>query len=165
MELFCRRNTAVSVRIFWEFLAACVGTMAFALLFQVPKRFYMLCGLIGGCGWVCYEILLIWCSVPIATFFANVVVVFLSRLFAVKKRCPVTVFLISGIFPLVPGAGIYWTAYYIVTNELEQAGQKGFLTLKVAVAIVLGILLVFELPQGVFRYLSGDRKNMRQQAG
>lgn len=149
----------MSVRILWEFLAACVGTMAFALLFQVPKRFYILCGLIGGCGWVCYKILLLWCSVPVATFFANVAVVFLSRLFAVKKRCPVTVFLISGIFPLVPGAGIYWTAYYIVTNELEQAGERGFLTLKVAVAIVLGILLVFELPQGAFRYLSGERKN------
>ena len=67
-----------------------------------------------------------------------------------------TVFLISGIFPLVPGAGIYWTAYYIVMNDLEQAGQRGFLTLKVAVAIVLSILLVFELPQGLFRRLCGE---------
>ena len=77
--------------------------------------------------------------------------VFLSRLFAVREKCPVTVFLISGIFPLVPGAGIYWTAYYIVVNELELAGQRGFQTLKIAVAIVLSILLVFELPQGIFR--------------
>lgn len=151
----------MSIRILWEFVAACVGTMAFALLFHVPRRFYILCGLIGGCGWVCYEILFLWCSAPIATFFANVAVVFLSRLFAVKERCPVTVFLISGIFPLVPGAGIYWTAYYIVMNELDQAGARGFLTLKIAVAIVLGILLVFELPQGVFRKLCGNRTNNR----
>ena len=59
----------------------------------------------------------------------------------------------------MPGAGIYWTAYYIVTNDLEQAGQRGFLTLKVAVAIVLSILLVFEFPQGLFRKLSGNTKN------
>ncbi len=149
----------MSLRILWEFLAACIGTVAFALLFQVPKKYYGLCGLIGGIGWVCYEIFLLWCSAPISTFIANVAVVFLSRLFAVKKRCPVTVFLISGIFPLVPGAGIYWTAYYIVTNDLEQAGQRGFLTLKVAVAIVLSILLVFEFPQGLFRKLSGNTKN------
>ena len=145
-------------RIAWEFLAACVGTIAFALLFHVPKRYYLLCGLIGGCGWVCYEVLLLWLSSPAATFFANVAVVSLSRLCAVKQRCPVTVFLIAGIFPLVPGAGIYWTAYYIVMNDLEQAGQRGFLTLKVAVAIVLSILLVFELPQGLFRRLCGERK-------
>lgn len=147
----------MSVRILWEFLAAFVGTTAFALLFQVPSRYYFLCGLTGGCGWICYEALLLWCSVPIATFFATVVVVFMSRLFAVKKRCPVTVFLIAGIFPLVPGAGIYWTAYYIVTNDLDQAGARGFLTLKTAVAIVLGILLVFELPQGMFRALCGEK--------
>ena len=73
-------------RIAWEFLAACVGTMAFALLFHVPKRYYLLCGLIGGCGWVFYEVLLLWCSSPVATFFANVAVVFLSRLCAVKQR-------------------------------------------------------------------------------
>lgn len=148
----------MSVRILWEFLAAFAGTMAFALLFQVPKRYYLLCGLTGACGWICYALLLNWCSAPIATFFANVAVVFLSRLFAVKQRCPVTVFLIAGIFPLVPGAGIYWTAYYIVTNDLNQAGARGFLTLKIAVAIVLGILLVFELPQGIFRALCREKK-------
>ena len=40
----------MSVRILWEFLAACIGTVAFALLFQVPKKYYGLCGLIGGVG-------------------------------------------------------------------------------------------------------------------
>ena len=133
-------------RIIWEFLAAFAGTAAFALLFQVPKRYYKYCGLIGGCGWICYQFLLTGCSEPLAAFFANVVVVFLSRFLAVREKCPVTVFLISGIFPLVPGAGIYWTAYYIVVNELGLAGQRGFQTLKIAVAIVLSILLVFELP-------------------
>ena len=43
-----------------------------------------------------------------------------------------------GLFPLVPGAGVYWTAYYIVTNELDKASQTGYMALKVAVAIVLG---------------------------
>ena len=29
--------------------------------------------------------------------------------------------LISGIFPLVPGAGIFWTSYNIVSNQLPDA--------------------------------------------
>ena len=147
----------MNIRILWEFFAAALGTMAFALLFHVPRKYYGYCGLIGGCGWVCYEVLLLWCSAPLATFFANTVVVFLSRLFAVRRECAVTVFLISGIFPLVPGAGIYWTAYYVVTNDLDLAGERGFATLKIAVAIVLSILLMFELPQSVF---SKKRKRM-----
>ena len=57
----------------------------------------------------------------------------------------------------MPGAGIYWTAYYLVTNELDLAGARGFLTLKIAVAIVLSILLVFELPQKVFSFWRKDR--------
>ena len=76
---------------------------------------------------------------------------------SVYKRCPVTVFLIAGIFPLVPGGGIYWTAFYVVTNDLERAGARGFLTLKDAVAIVLGILFVFEFPQSWFRKVLTDK--------
>ena len=93
-------------------------------------------------------------SKPGAALFATIVVILLSRLFAVRERCPVTIFLISGLFPLVPGAGVYWTAYYIVTNELDKASQTGYMALKVAVAIVLGIVFVFELPQGIFRVFS-----------
>ena len=89
---------------------------------------------------------------------AAVVVVFLSRLAAVAKECPVTIFLISGIFPLVPGAGVYWTVYYIVTDELSLAVQNGYMAVKTAVAIVLGIVFVFELPQGLFRFLMGRRR-------
>ena len=53
------------------------------------------------------------------------------------------------------GAGIYWTAYYLVTDRSALASQQGSTTLRSAVAIVLGILLVLELPQGLFRRLAG----------
>lgn len=68
-----------------------------------------------------------------------------------ERKMPGYSFLDFGDFSAGSGAGIYWTAYYIVVNELELAGQRGFQTLKIAVAIVLSILLVFELPQGIFR--------------
>lgn len=135
-----------------ELLAAGLGTAAFALLFSVPPAYYLRCGVIGGAGWLCYRLLLGLGTAP-SIFFATVLVVFFSRYSAVKRRCPVTLFLIPGIFPLVPGAGIYWTAYSIVVSRLDQAAGRGFATIKSAVAIVLGILLVFELPQGLFRAL------------
>ena len=142
----------MSVHLIFEFLTAFVGTIAFALLFQVPKEYYVNCGLAGGCGWICYKLLLAGCGLFGSTFFATVLVVFLSRLSAVRRHCPVTIFLIAGIFPLVPGAGIYRTAYYVVTDQLAKASDRGFQTLKIAVAIVLGILFVFEFPQKWFRW-------------
>lgn len=137
---------------------AFLGTMAFALLFHVPKQYFMACGFVGACGWLVYQWMLLWCTAPIAAFLANSVVVLLSRFLAVRKRCPVTLFLISGIFPLVPGAGIYWTAFYIVTNDLAKAGEYGFHTLKIAGAIALSILLVLELPQKLFQLGCRNKK-------
>lgn len=104
-----------TIRLIAEFFAACVGTIAFALLFQVPRKYYLYCGLAGACGWICYKLILPHTTEPVSIFFATVLVILLSRSFAVYKRCPVTVFLIAGIFPLVPGSGIYWTAFYVVT--------------------------------------------------
>lgn len=141
-----------------EILAAMVGTIAFSLLFGVPRKYYAYCGLIGGAGWGVYSAAgLLWAPAQSALA-ATIVVILLSRLAAVKERCPVTIFLISGIFPLVPGAGVYWTVYYMVTDQLYLAVQTGYTAVKVAVAIVLGIVFVFELPQGVFRALVGRRR-------
>ena len=141
-----------------EILAAMVGTIAFSLLFGVPRKYYAYCGLIGGAGWGVYSAAgLLWAPAQSALA-ATIVVILLSRLAAVKERCPVTIFLISGIFPLVPGAGVYWTVYYMVTDQLYLAVQTGYTAVKVAVAIALGIVFVFELPQGLFRALVGRRR-------
>ena len=83
------------------------GTVAFSILFNVHKRFYFCCGLTGMAGWLCYCALAPLGSAPMACFAGTIVVVLLSRIFAVWKKCPITVFLVSGIFPLVPGAGVY----------------------------------------------------------
>lgn len=85
----------MSVHLIFEFLTAFVGTIAFALLFQVPKEYYVNCGLAGGCGWICYKLLLAGCGLFGSTFFATVLVVFLSRLSAVRRHCPVTIFLLQ----------------------------------------------------------------------
>lgn len=134
----------------FQLLTAMVGTVAFSVLFGVPRKYYLYCGLIGGAGWGFYSAALNIATPAEASLFATMVVILLSRFAAVWKECPVTVFLISGIFPLVPGAGVYWTAYYMVTDQLRLAAETGYQAAKCAVAIVLGIVFVFELPQGMF---------------
>lgn len=131
--------------------AAAIATVGFSLLFGVPAPYYPSCALIGGISWLAYLLILPYTSVSIATFVSTVLVILMSRWFAVRERCPVTIFLISGIIPLVPGAGIYRAAYYTVTDQLHLAVQTGFDSIKVAVAIVLGIVFVFEIPQRVFQ--------------
>ena len=58
-----------------------------------------------------------------------------------------TIFLLPGIFPLVPGAGIYYTAYYLFAGRAGAFfASKGGETFKVALALALGIALVCSLP-------------------
>ncbi|MEE1085721.1 MAG: threonine/serine exporter family protein [Schaedlerella sp.] len=142
-----------------EIFVAAVGTIAFSVLFGVPARFYPYCGLIGGIGWGIYSLIEADGSVVAASFVATFVVVFLSRFAAVLQHCPVSVFLVSGIFPLVPGASVYWTAYYLVTDQVMLGLERGYLAVKIAFAIVLGIVCVFEIPQKFFAKMCGRRKN------
>lgn len=128
-----------------------LGTLAFSILFNVPKKYYMYCGLTGMAGWLVYCAAEPFASATVAAFFGTLVVVLLSRIFAVWRKCPITVFLISGIFPLVPGASVYYTAYYLVTGELRMAAIKGLDSVKIAFAIVFGIACVFSIPKQWFQ--------------
>ena len=104
-----------------------VGTIGFAIMYNVPKKYYIGCGVTGMAGWIVYLLVsgMNYVSAAVGSFFGAFIVVLISRMLSVKMRCPITIFLISGILPLVPGAGIYNTVYYIVTNQLTQAALKG----------------------------------------
>jgi len=138
---------------FIEFIVAFFATAAFSILFNVPKRQWAFAGLTGGMGWLCYRLVEEPSGGILATFVAVIVVTLLSRALAVIRKSPVTVFLVSGIFPLVPGVGIYYTSYYFMMNDLTLASQKGIETIKIAVAIAIGIVCVLIIPQKVFSLL------------
>ncbi len=128
------------------------GTIGFAIMYNVPKKYYIGCGVTGMAGWIVYLLVsgMKYVSAAVGSFFGAFIVVLISRMLSVKMRCPITIFLISGILPLVPGAGIYNTVYYIVTNQLTQAALKGIESLKIAFAIVMGIVIVVSIPRDVF---------------
>ena len=138
----------------WRFCSevffAGLGTMAFSLIFHVPTRYYPRCGVTGAAGWLVFLALRGALGTLTATFLATLAVVLISRFSSVQQRCPVTIFLISGIFPLVPGLGIYQTAYALVEGDLAGASLTGFETVKLAAAMVLAILVGFEVPAGWF---------------
>ena len=86
----------------------------------------------------------------LAIFVASIAVTVLSRILANVRRMPVTVYLISGIISLVPGAGMYNTVYNIISSDYMKAMYTGVDTIKVAVAIAVGIVFVFALPNKMF---------------
>jgi uncharacterized membrane protein YjjB (DUF3815 family) len=129
-----------------QLIAAFLGTVSFAALFGVPRKYYFDAGFCGTIGWLLYLVLSRYTAMSPAEvlFCSTALVTLISLLQSTGRRCPITVFLISGIFPLVPGAGIFWTSYNIVSNQLPEALNTGFAALKATVAIAFGILAVME---------------------
>ncbi len=144
----------------WQFAAAFIGTSAFAILFGSPRMEYFAAGVIGAIGWAAYLAIT---RNGVTSAFAGIIlatalVCVMSRLVAVWHRCPSTVFLLCGIFPLVPGAGVFWFTYYLVSSQYHLSAFTGINAMKAAIAIVLGIVFAMELPQ---RFFSGIRNRHR----
>ncbi len=138
-----------------QFAVCMVATISFAVLFAAPRSELLCCGFAGALGWAVYLL----CSnsgmtAAISSLLATLTLTLISRAFAALRRIPVTVYLISGIFPLVPGAGIYYTSYHFIMDETAASSANGVQTAKVAGAIVLGIIAGFAVPQGWFHALS-----------
>lgn len=139
--------TFILANMFCSFL----GTITFSVLFNVPRRFYLCCGLTGMAGWLCYCAAVNPTSITTATFLGTVLVVLMSRMLAVWKKCPITVFLVPGIFPLIPGASVYYTVFNVVQGNLAEAAGRGMSAIKIAFAIVLGIIFVVSIPKQWFQ--------------
>lgn len=144
----------------WQTLAAFIGTFAFAILFGVPRQHYATCGIIGAIGWAAFLIMTRAgiAGTMVSITFSTVLICLMSRMVAVWDKCPSTVYLLCGIFPLVPGAGIFWFTYYLVAEKFRLSMTTGFNAGMAAIAIVLGIILAMEFPQRWFSKLRRKSK-------
>lgn len=130
-----------------------IGTMGLALIYNVPKNYLVGCGFTGMLGWMGYYIVVhaVGGSPSLASFVGAFVVALTSRIMAVIMKCPMTIFLISGIVPLVPGASVYQMVYYLIIDQATVAFGFGLLAVKMAFAIVLGIIIIFSIPRNLFQ--------------
>ena len=131
-----------------HFVVVVIATISFGMTFQVPRRHDLAAGLTGAVGWMVYifGVELFGMSPAIATLVATLPLTACARFFSINHKAPVTIFLLPGIFPLVPGAGIYYTAYYFIQNNNALALSNGISTFKIAVVLATGIALVLGIP-------------------
>ena len=139
-------------------LAAGIGTMAFCVLFSVPQKYFLDCGFVGVVEWIVYLIVKELCGYSIGIFAAALTITVLSRYFAVKRRCPMTIFLVTGIFPLVPGAGIYHMAYFASLSSYNRAIYYFMEALKAAFAIAVAIAVGSAIPAKYFQIAQKEKK-------
>lgn len=132
-----------------------IGTVAFAFLFHSPKKYYLDQGFLGAVSWLLYLIMnMLFHTEVLSIFTPALAVTLLSRFLAVRRKCPVTVFLSTSIFPLIPGLSFYRGVYFLITGS-EILGwtymQSCFIS---AFAIAIAISVVQQIPAGFFRRLA-----------
>ena len=62
-------------------LLASTGSLAFAILYNVPRKFYLCAAFTGMAGWFCYYLIVPFTDTAVASFFGAVGVVLVSRIF------------------------------------------------------------------------------------
>ena len=121
-------------------IASFGATVGSAIVFNTSKYNIVRAGIVASLGWFVY--LLIKNTSPslaVAYFAGAFVVALLSEVFAFIFKNPATVYLLPGLFPLVPGGGMFQTMEAAVSGNMENALSIGFSTLTAAGAIAIGI--------------------------
>ena len=123
-------------------LVACVASGGFAVIYNIHGLGIFICALGGGLGWLTYLL-----TAPLGgdiaqTLCAAIVIAAYSEIMARIRRCPVTGYLLVGIFPLVPGGGVYYTMEHAINGETTLFLSTFLHTLGVAGALAVGVLLV-----------------------
>ena len=151
--------TPVSVpAITYPFLNQCIyaaiGCYGFVILFNIHGPGGLLCVLGGFLSWAVYLFAMkLGAGDIICYFWSALFASVYSEVMARIRKCPTIAYLVVSIFPMIPGAGVYYTMNYAVRGEMELFAAKFMHTAAVAGIIAVGILL----GSTVFRMYS-DRK-------
>ncbi|MGB4311654.1 MAG: threonine/serine exporter family protein [Natronincolaceae bacterium] len=129
-----------------NFVHAYISTVGFAIIFNTPKSALIKSGLVGGLGWLIYVLTKsLFNSVIFSTFIASMSIALLGEYFAFIDKNPVTIYIIPGIIPLVPGFGLYNTMLSIVEKQFDKVAEHGSETLMISMAIAGALVIVLSV--------------------
>lgn len=123
-------------------VAGFAATYCYAVLYQVPKKALVLVGLVGTGAWLVQEFISrLGVAAVASAFIGGMFVAMGSEFLARRVRMPVTVFVVGGIVPLVPGSKAYATMREFVMGNEMFGIVRGAETILIAAAISAGLLL------------------------
>lgn len=123
-------------------LAAMVGCFGFSILFNIHGPGVLLCMLGGTVSWGVYCVIFQATGSDLSAYFwAAIFASTYAELMARIRKYPAISYLVVSIFPLIPGASVYYTMNDVVRGNMESFGPRGLHTVAIAGVIAVGILL------------------------
>ena len=144
--------------------AILIAVIGFSIIFNIHKFGILLCSF-GGlvCWWVYSLALHLGCSEILSYFLAGLVCAVYAETMARIRKCPAIAYLVVAIFPIIPGAGIYYATTYLVAKDMALFAEKSTNTIAIAGVIAVGILMVSTLVRlwGVWKQHLSTKKELR----
>lgn len=123
-------------------LFAALGCIGFSILFNIHGPGAVLCTIGGGLSWLVYRIAgELGCGDIVCYFWSALFASVYSETLARLRKYPAISYLVVSIFPLIPGAGVYYTMNYAVLGQMDAFAQQGMHTAAIAGIMAVGILL------------------------
>ena len=114
---------SIAGEIILKSLGAWVAIWGFSRLLNAPKKLECYTAGVGMIGWAVYLIVeVLNDGILMKNFLAAVAVALVSQAMARHFKAPVILFVIPGILPMVPGAGMYRIVYSIVMGPENMVG-------------------------------------------
>ncbi|MTI67632.1 MAG: threonine/serine exporter [Firmicutes bacterium] len=125
-----------------QFIYAFISTIGFSIIFNIPRDSIIKSGIGGALGWIVNILINQQLgSSSAGAFLGAITVGLIGEFFARLFKKPATVFIIPGIIPLVPGAGMYYTMRAIIEKKFITAAETGSETFFIAASIATGVII------------------------
>lgn len=134
---------ALLTELFLPCLYAFMACAGFCLLYNIRGFGIVLCSLGGSWGWLVYLLAQrAALGSAAASFLAGVAIAAYAEIMARLRKCPASGYLLLAFFPLVPGAGVYYTMQAYFSGDNERFLSQGRETLGIAGGLAIGVLVV-----------------------
>lgn len=125
-----------------QIITGFLGSLAFAILFQIRGKKLVFAGLGGFLSWALFVLLkFLTESEPIRYFLVAVLISVYAEILARLLKTPTTTFVISSLIPLIPGGSLYYTMASLLEGSTEGFLERAIYTLELTAALALGIVL------------------------
>lgn len=127
----------------WVELPACfLGCVGFSILFNIHGGGSLLCVLGSVITWFSFRLTMYFGGSTILSYLlATLLAAIYSEVMARIRKYPAISYLVVSIFPLIPGAGIYYAMLFAVHGDTSSFASKGIETAAIAGTMAAGILL------------------------
>ena len=137
-----RPAPAIEYSYWFQAFACMLGCVGFAILFNIHGPGGLLCTLGGVITWLIYLLVVRFTGNDLTAYFwGTLFAAIYSEVMARIRKYPAISYLVVSIFPLIPGAGVYFAMNYAVKGQMEAFTSQGTHTAAIAGIMAVAILL------------------------